>query len=109
MEAKTGSKLMRWLQSYFILVMIAVVALETGIAGLAGLRARRQDSAQSASQSNGPCDPPRLALGTKQYTIKTIKSQLGGSFEVPGDQPDTAFWLEGTTNNQIYGLRPKAG
>jgi len=49
-----------------------------------------------------------LLLGANQYSIKTIKPKSDGTLSVPNNHPDTAYWVEGTDINYVFGLSPMA-
>ena len=49
-----------------------------------------------------------LLLGANQYKIKTIKPKSDGTLSVPNNHPDTAYWVEGTDINYVFGLSPAA-
>ena len=96
MEPRTESKFARFLGSYSIVWIAAALILETAIAGLAGMWV--------INHNRGACNPPTLVLGTTEYTIKTVQPGSDGSLQIPEGQPGTAYWLEGTNTNQIFGL-----
>jgi hypothetical protein len=52
------------------------------------------------------CGPSTLKIGERSYQIKTIKPKKDGSLKIPANKPDTAFWVEGTTTNQVFALSP---
>jgi len=49
-----------------------------------------------------------LVLGTNQYKIQTIKPNSDGTLSIPNNHPDTAYWVEGTDTNYVFGLSPSA-
>ena len=52
------------------------------------------------------CGPSTLKIGERSYQIKTVKAKKDGSLKIPGNQPDTAYWVEGTETNQVFALSP---
>lgn len=58
--------------------------------------------------SENPCGPSTLKIGDATYEIKTVKPKSNGALNIPENEPDHAFWVEGTTTNQVFGLSPTA-
>ncbi len=50
------------------------------------------------------CVRPTLTLGSAQFPIESIARAANGSFALPADKPDTAFWIEGTNVNYVFAL-----
>jgi hypothetical protein len=49
---------------------------------------------------------PSLVLGTRSFEIRTLKPGSDGSLDVPANRPNTAYWIEGTDVNYVFGLSP---
>jgi hypothetical protein len=52
------------------------------------------------------CGPSTLKIGEHSYQIKTIKPKKDGSLKIPANQPDTAYWVDGTETNEVFALSP---
>src|SRR5215208_2286879 len=52
------------------------------------------------------CIEPTLTLGTATLHVKTIPNTPNAFPPIPQDTPDTAYWIEGTTINYVFGLSP---
>src|SRR5512141_3126846 len=50
------------------------------------------------------CVEPTLTLGSTQFSIKTVARAADGSVALPADQPDAAYWVEGTNINYVFAL-----
>jgi hypothetical protein len=55
---------------------------------------------------NAGCGPAALKIGDRSYQIKNVKAEKDGSLKIPGNQPETAYWVEGTETNQVFALSP---
>ncbi len=55
-----------------------------------------------------PCIEPILTLGTTTFHVKTIPNSLNGFPLIPQDTPESAYLVEGTTINYVFGLSPTA-
>lgn len=47
-----------------------------------------------------------LVLGTRSFQIRTLKPESDGSLQVPGNQPERAYWVDGTNTNSVFLLSP---
>jgi hypothetical protein len=52
------------------------------------------------------CIEPTLTLGTAILHVKTVPNNSNAFPPIPQDTPDTAYWVEGTTINYVFGLSP---
>lgn len=52
------------------------------------------------------CVQPTLTVGAARYRIESIARAASGSLVVPGNQPDTAYWVEGTSARYVFALSP---
>jgi hypothetical protein len=52
------------------------------------------------------CIEPTLTLGTAILHIKTVPNNPNAFPPIPQDTSDTAYWIEGTTINYVFGLSP---
>jgi hypothetical protein len=86
-QSKHRSFIFRWLISSVLLITSSCQFLGFG-------------------QSENACGPSTLTVGEAVYEIKAIKPKSDVSLNIPANQPDNAFWVEGTTTNQVFGLSP---
>jgi hypothetical protein len=49
---------------------------------------------------------PSLVLGSRSFEIRTLKPGSDGALNVPRNQPERAYWVEGTQTNLVFGLSP---
>jgi hypothetical protein len=52
------------------------------------------------------CIEPTLTLGTSTLHVKSIPNNPNTFPLIPKDTPDTAYWVEETTINYVFGLSP---
>jgi hypothetical protein len=52
------------------------------------------------------CGPSTLKIGDHSYQIDRIRLKQDGSMNIPPKKADTAFWVVGTTTNQVFALSP---
>ncbi len=52
------------------------------------------------------CVEPTLTLGTIKFGIGSVTREADGLPKIPENKKDTAFWVEGTTINYVFGLSP---
>lgn len=57
-------------------------------------------------RSENACGPATLRVAETTYEIQTVKPKSNGDLNIPANEPDHAFWVEGTTINQVFGLSP---
>jgi len=48
------------------------------------------------------CGTPMLEIGSTKFRIETLKPQADGSVKLPADTAGVAYWLDGTTTNQVF-------
>ena len=82
----------------FILLGLLVIAL---IAGLTFLRP--QLTGLLARFFPGDDCRPSLVLGSRSFEIRALKPEPDGSLDVPRNQPERAYWVEGTEANRVFG------
>jgi hypothetical protein len=91
-----------------IIIFLAILLLAFGI--LVGLVLRRSgfqfsmSAAQTPVITTPPCIEPTLMLGTTMFHVKSLPSDPNTYPPIPPDTPDTAYWVEGTTINYVFGL-----
>jgi len=100
MNTKNENNVFRSRRAPIIWVISALVLLAI-IAGLTVLWLTNRQTQQG-------CNPPKLVIGANQYTIETIQRESDGSLNVPANEPNTAFWVDGTNTNQVFALSPTA-
>lgn len=61
-----------------------------------------------ADTKQGPCGDARLQIGTNLFSIKTIKKNSGQKLSIPVETSATAYWVEGTDINYVFGISPTA-
>jgi hypothetical protein len=83
------------------LLGLVVIAL---IAGLTFLRP--QLTGLLARFFPGEDCRPSLVLDSRSFEIRTLKPGSDGSLDVPRNQPERAYWVEGTDTNRVFGLSP---
>ncbi len=83
----------------FILLGFIILAL---IAGLTFLRPQVTSLVAGLFPKVG-CSPS-LVINTSSFQMKTIKPGSDGSLVVPANQPDRAYWVDGTDTNLVFGL-----
>jgi len=52
------------------------------------------------------CVEPTLTLGSAKYRIESLARAADGSFVVPPDKPNLAYWIEGTSARYVFALSP---
>ena len=52
------------------------------------------------------CVQPTLTVGAARYRIESIARAASGSLVLPANQPDTAYWVEGTSARYVFVLSP---
>ena len=85
----------------FILLGLVVIALITGLTFL-----RPQFTGMLARFFPGEDCRPSLVLDSRSFEIRTLKPGSDGSLDVPRNQPERAYWVEGTDTNRVFGLSP---
>ncbi len=55
-----------------------------------------------------PCKEPTLVFGASRFSIKIITSAEDGSFSVPADTADVAYWIKGNGSSFVFALSPTA-
>jgi hypothetical protein len=85
----------------FSLLGLVVIAL---IAGLTFLRPQLTDLLGRFFP--GDDCRPSLVLGSRSFEIRTLIPGSDGSLNVPRNQPERAYWVEGTDTNRVFGLSP---
>ena len=54
------------------------------------------------------CGSSTLVIGSITFQIQTIQPTADGTFIVPPDTEDVAYWVEGTNSNYVFLLSPTA-
>jgi hypothetical protein len=50
------------------------------------------------------CLHPTLTIGSTRFLVQTIQRSINGNVSISSDIPGKAFWVEGTSNNLVFGL-----
>jgi len=88
-----------------VIIFLGILLLALGI--LLGLLLRRAMQQQHPQAIPTPlCIEPTLMLGTTIFHVKSLPSDPNTYPPIPPDTPDTAYWVEGTTINYVFGLSP---
>ena len=85
----------------FTLLGLGIIALITGLTFL-----RPQLTGLLARFFPGDDCRPSLVLGSRSFEIRTLKPGSDGSLDIPRNQPERAYWVEGTQTNLVFGLSP---
>ncbi len=48
------------------------------------------------------CGEPTLAIGAAKFRIETLQPKANGSLALPPDTNGVAYWVSGTTTNQVF-------
>jgi hypothetical protein len=82
-----------------VLVALLAFAFRGNIMQLAAVPAT-----QTQAVPTPPCIEPTLTLGMTTFHVKTIPNNPNAFPALPQDAPDTAYWVEGTMVNYVFGL-----